>query len=221
MANMDAFTDTTAQYLLRLAVAVAIGGLIGLEREYKGKPAGMRTNILICLGACLIMILSVETASRAGPPADPGRIAAQVVTGVGFLGAGTIIRSRVSVAGLTTAATIWFVAALGLVIGAGQFLMAGTGAALMVLTLTSLARVENRMAVSRQLHILCLRAKGRDLASVREVLKKNRIIADDLKVTRKADEVQIDIEYVAVDRKHTALVQALDGLEGVEVILHY
>jgi putative Mg2+ transporter-C (MgtC) family protein len=218
---MDAFTDTNGQYLIRLLVAVVIGGLIGLEREYKGKPAGMRTNILICLGACLVMILSIETASRAGPPADPGRIAAQVVTGVGFLGAGTIIRSRVSIAGLTTAATIWFMAALGMVIGAGQFLWAVVAAALMVLTLTLLAGVEHRMAVSRQLHVLRLHVKGRNLAALREVLRKNRITADDLEVKRKADDVQLDIEYVALERKHAALVESLEDLEDVEVILHY
>lgn len=218
---MDAFTDTTGHYLLRLLMAVAIGGLVGLEREYKGKPAGMRTNILMCLGACLIMILSIETARRAGPPADPGRIAAQVVTGVGFLGAGTIIRSRVSVAGLTTAATIWFVAALGLVVGAGQFLWAAVAAALMIVTLTLLAGVEHRMAVVRQLHVLRLRVKGKDLEKLREVLRKNRITADDLEVKRMADEVQLDIEYVALERKHAALVESLEELDDVEVILHY
>ena len=218
---MEAFTDSSGQYLLRLVVAVLIGGLVGLERELKGKPAGMRTNILICLGACLLMILSVETAKVAGPPADPGRIAAQVVTGVGFLGAGTIIRMRVSVAGLTTAATIWFVAALGMVIGAGEFLLATVAAAFMVITLTSLARLEHRIAVSRQLHVLRLRVAGKNLAAVQEVLKKNRITADDLEVSRREDAIHVDIEYVAVDRKHNALVESLEGLDGVDVLLHY
>ncbi len=218
---MEAFTAAYGPQLLRLVLATAIGGLIGLEREFKGKPAGIRTNILICLGSCLVMILSIEIASQAGAPADPGRIAAQVVTGVGFLGAGSIIRSRVTVAGLTTAATIWFVAALGLVVGAGYFVLAGAAAVIMIFILTALARVEHRMAVMRQLHVLQLRVYGKDLAHVREILKENRVIADDLEVKREDDAVRIDIEYIAVERKHAALVASLEESDGVEVLLHY
>ena len=95
--------------LLRILFALLIGGLIGIERKIKNKPAGMRTNMLMCMGSRIIMILSVEVARQMGIPADPGRIASQVVTGVGFIGAGTIIRSRVSITGLTSAATIWLV----------------------------------------------------------------------------------------------------------------
>jgi putative Mg2+ transporter-C (MgtC) family protein len=218
---MDALVGQYGHYLVRLLVATFVGGLIGIEREYKGKPAGMRTNILMCLGSCVIMVLSLEVAGRSGAPADPGRIAAQVVTGVGFLGAGTILRSRVSVAGLTTAATIWFVAALGLVIGAGMFRVAAAATALMILTLTALRGLEHQMAVMRQLHVLRVRARGKDLAVLREVLRKNRITADDLDVKREADAVEIDIEYIAVERKHSALVASLDALEDVEVLLHY
>jgi putative Mg2+ transporter-C (MgtC) family protein len=218
---MDANIGQYGDYLLRLLVAVVVGGLIGIEREYKGKPAGMRTNILMCLGSALIMILSIEVAREAGPPADPGRIAAQVVTGVGFLGAGTIIRSRVSVAGLTTAATVWFVAALGLAIGAGRFVIAGAGTALMIITLTALTGVEHRMAIMRQLHVLRLRVKGKQLDRFREVLRRNRITAEDLDIKHHAEDVQIDIEYIALEKKHAALVESLEELDDVEVILHY
>ena len=81
-------------YVGRLLVALAIGAAIGLEREFQGKAAGIRTNMLMCIGSCLIMIISIEVARMASGIADPARIAAQVITGVGFLGAGTIIRSR-------------------------------------------------------------------------------------------------------------------------------
>lgn len=219
--GMELVTATYGHYVLRLMVAVFVGGLIGIEREYKGKPAGMRTNMLISLGSALIMILSIEVAREAGSPADPGRIAAQVVTGVGFLGAGTIIRSRVSVAGLTTAATVWFVAALGLVIGAGQFVVAGVATVLMILTLTALSGVEHSMAVMRQLHVLRIRVKGKNLALLREALRRNRITADDLEVKRHHDYIEVDIEYIAVERKHTALVDSLEEIEDVDVIIHY
>src|SRR3990170_2055526 len=102
--------------LWSLVVAVLLGGAVGLERELRGKAAGLRTNILICLGATLFTHLSIHLA---GPSGDPGRIAAQVVTGIGFLGAGTILHTRGAIAGLTSAATIWLVAAIGVAIGAG------------------------------------------------------------------------------------------------------
>jgi putative Mg2+ transporter-C (MgtC) family protein len=218
---MDPFLEQYGDYVLRLVVAVVIGGLIGIEREYKGKPAGMRTNILMCLGSALIMILSIEVARKAGPPADPGRIAAQVVTGVGFLGAGTIIRSRVSVTGLTSAATVWIVAALGLVIGAGQFVIGAVAAVLMIITLTALNGVEHRLMARRQLHVLRLRVQGKQLERLREVLRDSRITADDLDIKRRDDHIQVDIDYIAVERKHVALVEAIEALDDVEVILHY
>jgi putative Mg2+ transporter-C (MgtC) family protein len=102
----------------RLLAAVAGGALIGLERELAGKPAGFRTNILICVGAALFTLLSIDVA---GAPQDQTRIAAQIVTGVGFLGAGAILRQRGRVVGLTTAATIWVVAAVGMAFGAGAY----------------------------------------------------------------------------------------------------
>lgn len=126
----------------KLFVAVIVGGGIGLEREIAGKPAGLRTNILICLGSALLMDLSMGLALEHG--GDPGRIAAQVVTGIGFLGAGTILHTRGTITGLTSAATIWVVAALGLSIGAG-YLVEALGATLTVmLVLVGLGWVERR-----------------------------------------------------------------------------
>lgn len=101
----------------KLLVAIIAGGAVGFERELRGKPAGLRTNILICLGSALLMDLSVRIANDYN--GDPGRIAAQVVTGIGFLGAGTILHARGTITGLTSAATIWVVAAIGLTAGAG------------------------------------------------------------------------------------------------------
>jgi putative Mg2+ transporter-C (MgtC) family protein len=129
--------------LLRGGVAVLCGGVIGLERERRGKPAGFRTNILICLGAALYMLVGelVATAQKT-PGLDPTRIAAQVVSGIGFLGAGTIVHSRGAVLGLTSAATIWVVAGIGLLIGAGFPSLGLLATLLVVLTLELLSRVE-------------------------------------------------------------------------------
>lgn len=131
---------------------MVLGGLVGLEREFSGKPAGLRTNILICLGSALLMDLSIRVGlmpdgTRVG---DPARIAAQVVSGIGFLGAGTILEARGNVIGLTTAATMWVVMAIGLTIGAGH-LLEGAGATLLVyLVLVGLGRVERWLNTIRR-----------------------------------------------------------------------
>jgi putative Mg2+ transporter-C (MgtC) family protein len=131
----------------RLILAAVLGGLIGLERELSGKPAGLRTNILICVGAALITDVSVaigESARASGGPlaADPGRIAAQIVSGIGFIGAGTILQSRGSVVGLTTAATIWVVAGIGIAVGAQAYVEAVGATVLVFATLMLLGRLE-------------------------------------------------------------------------------
>lgn len=126
----------------KLLIAVLIGGGVGLERELKGKPAGLRTNILICLGSALLMDLSMSLTATYG--GDPGRIAAQVVTGIGFLGAGTILHTRGQITGLTSAATIWVVAALGLTIGAGYFVEAAGSSLTVILVLVGLGWFERR-----------------------------------------------------------------------------
>jgi putative Mg2+ transporter-C (MgtC) family protein len=128
--------------VLRLMLAAALGGMIGLEREHSGKPAGFRTNLLICLGAALVMELSMRIGSNG---ADPGRIGAQIVSGIGFLGAGTILHFRGSVIGLTTAATLWVVAAIGMAVGAQAYLEAVGATALVMLTLMVLGRVEDHL----------------------------------------------------------------------------
>lgn len=126
----------------KLLAAILVGGAVGLERELRRKPAGLRTNILICMGSALLMDLSMSiTVTHGG---DPGRIAAQVVTGIGFLGAGTILHTRGQITGLTSAATIWVVAALGLTIGAGHFVEAMGSSLTVVLVLMGLGRFEAR-----------------------------------------------------------------------------
>jgi putative Mg2+ transporter-C (MgtC) family protein len=129
----------------RLVLAAVLGGIVGVEREVSGKPAGLRTNLLICVGSALFTELSIGVAALnggPGPGADPGRIAAQVVTGIGFLGAGTILQSRGRVTGLTTAATVWVVAAIGMAVGARAYVEAVGTTVLVVLSLVLLVRLE-------------------------------------------------------------------------------
>jgi putative Mg2+ transporter-C (MgtC) family protein len=140
-----------ADLLLKLFLAVVLGGIIGFEREIAGKPAGLRTNILICIGAALLMDVSTRIGLVDGHRVgDPARIAAQIVSGVGFLGAGTIMQSQGMVTGLTSAATIWVVAAIGMTVGAGYYIE-GMGAGLLVtFVLGGLGRIEHWVRRARR-----------------------------------------------------------------------
>ena len=121
----------------RILLATVLSGIIGLERETHDKAAGFRTHILVCVGSTIFMITSLLMSLKYGHlgPVDPSRIAAGVVTGVGFLGAGAVMRSGASVHGLTTAASIWAVAAIGLAVGAGLYVVGIMGTAVVVLVL--------------------------------------------------------------------------------------
>ena len=215
--------DHLLHYTLRLIFALLVGGLIGIEREIKDKPAGMRTNMLMCMGSCLLMILSIEVANGTGGQADPGRIAAQVVTGIGFLGAGTIIHSRLTVTGLTTAATLWFVAAIGLVIGAGHYLLSTIAALLILLTLTTLGKFEKKLSGHRRRHLLQFRLVPNSDAmnAVKKLLSDNEITPEDVSLNKVGESTIVYIEYVAPNSKHQALMEKMRKIEGAEELLDF
>lgn len=143
------------EMLLRLVLAVILSGIIGMEREALNKSAGFRTHILVGIGACLMMIISLSMPFIRMPGnfavvnCDPARIAAQVVSGIGFLGAGAIMSSGGKVRGLTTAASLWAVAGIGLCVGAGLYITSLGAAILTFATLSLFARVENRIQKNR------------------------------------------------------------------------
>lgn len=134
----------TKSEVLGIVLSVILGALIGLEREVRGKAAGLRTNTLICLGAAVFTIISRKMA--AGHADSVTRIAAQIVTGVGFLGAGAIIRDRVGVHGLTTAATIWLVASIGMACGAQYYYLATISTLTAIIVLFGLGKLEGPLA---------------------------------------------------------------------------
>jgi putative Mg2+ transporter-C (MgtC) family protein len=144
------------EVILRLILAIIVGGLVGYEREYKNRPAGFRTHILVCVGAAVISMIQLysvqETTNMiirqpvlaSALKADIGRLGAQVITGVGFLGAGTIMHDKGSVKGLTTAASLWVVACVGLAVGLGYYFLVVASAASIFLVLATLKQVEAR-----------------------------------------------------------------------------
>ncbi|WP_411170442.1 MgtC/SapB family protein [Clostridium sp. MB05] len=144
------------EIIIRLIFSVFVGGIIGYERERKRRAAGLRTHILVCVGATIISLLQIDIGNKAIAiieankdlseiiKIDYGRLGAQVITGVGFIGAGAIVHTKGNIKGLTTAATLWVVACLGLTIGMGEYYVSIFGAIIIVITLVFLKSIENR-----------------------------------------------------------------------------
>src|SRR5215831_9724107 len=137
----QAITNLLSKTLVRLTLAAILGGVIGLERELKHRPAGLRTNMFICFGAAMFTTLSLELATGN----EATRIASQIIPGIGFIGAGSILREKGGVTGLTTAATIFVVAAIGMACGGGLYLLAVSSTVLLLLALQMLGWVERRL----------------------------------------------------------------------------
>ncbi len=159
----------------KMLVAVLAGGAIGFERQIAGKPAGLRTNILICVGSALLMDLSINIGSvwGVGHVGDPARLAAQVVTGIGFIGAGTIMQGGGTITGLTSAATLWVVAAIGLATGAGFYVEALGVTLTVMVVLAGLGRLEHGLLRLPRSMSVTIRAKpGFPEEAIRELLKR-------------------------------------------------
>nr|WP_281098770.1 MgtC/SapB family protein [Halobacteroides halobius] len=207
--------------VLRLVLACLLGGLIGLERERNSRPAGFRTNILVSVGATLIMIVSIKMRLMFNnPQVDPGRIAAQVVSGVGFLGAGTIIREGFSVKGLTTAAGLWAVAGIGLALGAGFHVSAITATGLVIITLTVLNQVEQNLYNINRKYTLRIKAFDQPggLGKIGSVLSENEVIIKDVSMEQCYDEPNIYINLRIKKPKNVGrneLLTSLTELQGV------
>ena len=157
---------TLISYFLRLILACVLGGMIGLERDLHGRNAGIRTNMLVCVGAALFTIVSISVQG-----ADPSRIAAQIVCGIGFLGAGAILKDGFNIRGLTTAAYMWFIAAVGISCGLGQWVLSSVGA-IGVLGLTISVKCMERMLPRRlSMHIKMECASEEVFHTVQQYLK--------------------------------------------------
>jgi len=205
----------------RLVLSTVLGGLVGFERELAGKPAGLRTNILICVGATLLMDVSIQVASVATVgPADPGRIAAQVVSGIGFLGAGTILVERGSVVGLTTAATIWVVAAIGLAVGSHSYMAAIGTTVLVVVTLFILGWIEGFLFERRRESRMELVLDPDDsiIEGVLGVLKKHRVKARPEKVEKQPDRYRVSFELHGSATRRLEALNEVTTAEGVRKV---
>jgi putative Mg2+ transporter-C (MgtC) family protein len=167
--------DLDLQIVGKLLLAGVLGGVVGLEREIRRKPAGLRTNILICVGSALFTVISYVAADKFG--GDRVRIAAQIIPGIGFIGAGAVLRDRASIMGLTTAATIFIVASIGMAVGAGLYWTAVFASVLVIAALALLGKLEVRFELTA--HFVTFRVNLKDgvgtLKSVQEVLSQMNV----------------------------------------------
>ncbi|WP_306533845.1 MgtC/SapB family protein [Geobacter sp.] len=213
----------------RLLLASLLGGLIGLEREIHGRPAGFRTHLLVSLGSCLFVATSLEfyrlygNFSGVGPiGVDPGRIAAQVVTGIGFLGAGAIIREGASIRGLTTAACLWIAAAIGLACGAGLFIVSLVVTVISLATLLLLKRVEGLLKrdTYNSVKIWSDDVAGQ-LGRIERILKDGELEIIDFNVEKDIDAARIFFKFqvkYSMRGKKVEVVDALVSVDGVRKV---
>ena len=193
--------------MLQLGLAVVLGGAIGLERELGGKPAGLRTNILICMGSVLYTKLSIAL----GVAGDHSRVAAQIVTGVGFIGAGTILHARGAVVGLTSAATIWVVAAIGVALGAGLVLEAVGTTLFVILVLQGLGRVEKvveRQATVRRL-VVHAKPDPNPLEDIETVVRRTGVDIVRQETRRENVDLVVELELRGAKRLQDQVMIAL------------
>ncbi|HEY6225138.1 MAG TPA: MgtC/SapB family protein [Gemmatimonadales bacterium] len=202
---MPGFSDMVEalrlELLLQVVLATVLGGAIGMERELSGKPAGLRTNILICVGATLFTVLSLKMSGGRG---DPARVAAQILPGVGFIGAGTILHARGAVTGLTSAATIWVVAAIGMALGAGAYTEAVGTTLLVMLILAGLGYFERLIARhSTHSHVLIhARPEGSALEDLEALVRRSGLDVERVESRRENVDLVIELDLRGPKRLH-------------------
>lgn len=162
---------------IRLILSIVLGGIVGYERQASNKAAGLRTHVLVCMGSCMIMILSVNVyyTVEGQTNADPARLAAQVISGIGFLGAGTIMKEGPLVTGLTTAASIWVVSAIGLAVGFGYYSGAIMATLLAFATLSLLYQLEKRLRARSRIRLVVTIANDR--SKIEELCQTLRVLS--------------------------------------------
>lgn len=209
--------------IFRLVLAAVLSGIVGFEREFHGRAAGFRTHILLCVGTTLIMLTSVHIfdAYSGRTPIDPARLAAGVVTGIGFLGAGTIMRYKASVRGLTTAASLWVVTGIGLAVGSGLYFGGIITTFLAVIALMFFGRLEHAMIRKDWYKTIVIETKEglEQLKAVREILAEYAIEITDFEVERSRDGAHMVLKIglkLSTARHNEQLIQDISRLEGVK-----
>ena len=214
------------EIFLRLAAALLAGGAIGFERERDSQPAGLRTHMILALGAALVMILSINIAIEfQGQDAEPTRLAAQVVSGIGFLGAGAILRFGFNVKGLTTASTLWTTAMVGMAIGYGYYLVSLFAVVIMLVVLTLVERFEKKFVRVNIMRTVVIDVHDRE-GILREVRKTMTKLADSIiafNVQKSVKNKHMRLEIIARFNRSEKLedmmevISSIEGVRGIKI----
>jgi len=213
----DLVRNLRLELLLQLALAVVLGGVVGLERELSGKPAGLRTNVLICTGATFFTVLSLHIAGDRG---DPGRIAAQILAGIGFIGAGTILHMRGAVTGLTSAATIWVVAAIGMGLGSGAYVESIGTTLLVVVVLLGLRRFEQLVARKAMRSRLVVHAapQAHLVEELESIVQVSGLEIERSQTRREHVDAAVELDLRGPKRSHEQALVAIVHHDGVRSV---
>jgi putative Mg2+ transporter-C (MgtC) family protein len=216
------------QIALRLMLAVLLGGMIGFEREQSSHAAGLRTHMMVCLGSCLLMLLSIYGFSafvdEVNVRVDPARLAAAVITGVGFLGAGTILHTGKGITGLTTAASVWVVSAIGLGVGAGFYFASSVATAMVLFVLWAMNKLERKYIRGKRERAIVVITEDRPkvLGRLQEVLDARGINVRKMSVREEealSESGHLEVRLQIGAQNQQTVAQLLDVLRFVEGVL--
>lgn len=219
LTQINATEVNTVSTIFKLILSLLLGSCVGLERKRKGQIAGLRTFALISMGATLAMILSIYVPQEylGLKNGDPGRIAAQVVTGIGFLGAGAIIQMKGSVRGLTTAAGIWIVATIGMTIGVGMYLISLVATGLIIVVLVLLETVEHRIHLGQESRIISINVCEivTDIGAYRNILQQHDVHVSDVFADYDFEQKITKLNFVVLMKQNSDLVALFSALKNV------
>ncbi|CDF58455.1 MgtC/SapB family protein [Thermobrachium celere] len=209
--------------VFKLILSLLLGGIVGYEREFKNRPAGLRTHVLVCLGATLVQIISIDYYKVNGVTNyDPMRLGAQVISGIGFLGAGTILKEGVNVKGLTTAASIWAVACIGLAVGSGLYFEGIITTLFIYFCLRWFKKIEKRIIAGKRYVVFKMIAKDQPgvIGEIASILGKKKINITNIEL-EKIDDYYVEIEIstnLLYMQNVNEILSILEGVNGIETI---
>lgn len=225
MSDLWSAISSDGIYLLRLLAAAVLGGLIGLERQTRGRAAGLRTNILVCVGSAAIIVafqklfLADDPGATSAIRIDPARAAAGVITGIGFLGAGTVIKSREFVRGLTTAATIWVVATLGITLGLGEYVISCALTLVVLVTLYVLHKIDlpaDRYGTLTVVSDTGVGIPGDETLAARGVRVKHRTVILERQPARRIEHINLKYRDAGIPAMLMREISAMEDVVRVE-----
>lgn len=208
---------------IRLGLAVVLGGLIGYERENTQRPAGFRTHILVCVGAALVMVTSeyIFDLYHEIVNLDPARLGAQVISGIGFLGAGTIIRDGVNVKGLTTAASLWAVSCVGIAVGTGLYGGAVLATLIIYITLIALKKFEHNICKTRRYRSIFVQSEGHPgwIGDVSMMFEKKKVYVKSIEFENKSNQENVSVRLMVSFPDNTTCINIIEELQKIPGII--